>query len=108
MHPTDLQPVALPFGGDTFYVLPDLDLMLEIEDELGSLPRLYRKFQGHDWQASEAITIIQIMLARAGHAIDWKELGQKLLAQGIEHSKKPVLDLLCPPMTGTSLHTAQA
>ena len=108
MHPTEFQPVALPYGGETVYVRPDLDLILEIEDELGSLPDLYRRFQGQDWRASEAITIIQIMLASAGRAVDWKCLGRELLGAGIQQCKKPVLDLLSLPVTGRASSTAHA
>lgn len=106
MHPTELQPVALLYGGKTFYVMPDLDFILEIEDELGSLPDLYCRFRGNDWRAAEAITIVQMMLARAGKNVDWKELGQKILSEGVMRYKNSVLNLLCLPVTGKALFAA--
>lgn len=106
MDPTEFQPVALPFGGETFYIAPDLDLVLEIEDELGSLPALFLRFRSNEWKASEAITLIQMMLAHAGKTIDWKDLGRALLAEGMIHYRQPVLDLLSLPVTGRKLIAA--
>ena len=92
--------MPLVFGGRTFHVAPDIDLVLEIEDELGGLPGLFERFKGNDWKASEAISIIHMMLHHCGQKIDWQELGKQLLSEGIGRYRKPVLDFLSLPVTG--------
>lgn len=100
MTATPLRPVALPLGDDIFWVRPDLDLILEIEDELGSLPDLQRRFAEGRWTAGEAITLLHMLLARAGKNTDWRELGQAVLISGLDGYRPLLLDFLTQPLTG--------
>lgn len=100
MTPTPLCPVALPFGGGIVLVQPDLELFLEIEQELGSLPDLQRRFADGRWTAGEAITLLHMTLARGGRETDWRELGKTVMENGLNGYRGPLLDLLSRPMTG--------
>lgn len=53
-----------------------------VEDEMGALGTLARRFAKGDWRISEIITLMQMFLQQSGECVDYYTLGDALLAEG--------------------------
>ena len=73
----------LQFRNKVYIVRPDLRLVQEIENELGSLVELLEGFSGRTWKVSELVTVIHMMLAAAGETVDYFFLGNLMLREGL-------------------------
>lgn len=60
-----------------------VDLVSEIENELGGLAGVYERLSGPDWKAVDVIVIAHMILADSGEVTDFNALGRRLLSQGI-------------------------
>ncbi len=91
--------LTMSFDGRLYAPEPRFDTWLEIEDELGSLPALYRRLQRGEWRLAELVTAVQILLAGAGCECDYKALGEDMVRRGAESYRRTVEQLL-RPITG--------
>lgn len=86
--------VALTYQGCAYLIEPDIMTWLEIEDETGSLNALRTRLTAGDWRFSELLTVVQMLLAAAGCACDYRCLGDEIAAHGADDARRVVLGLL--------------
>lgn len=77
-----------------------LPLVLEIEQEIGALPVFFNRLKTGHWRTDEIVTTVQMMLQKCGETRDWKDLGQEMVIEGLEHYAGVVADALSPVLTG--------
>jgi len=75
--------LTLTFEDRAYKVEPKFEMVCEIEDELGSLIELNNKFSRDSWSVCELVTIVHIVLQYCGRSVDYMELGNKILEDGI-------------------------
>lgn len=75
-------------------------LVLEIEQEIGALPVFFKRLKTGHWRTDEIVTTVQMMLQKNGETRDWKDLGQEMVIDGLEHYAGVVADVLSPVLTG--------
>ena len=73
----------LRLGQEYFRLTPGIRLILDIEEELGSLAGLLEKLQGQSWKVSELVTLVHILLEHEGRELDYIVLGQRMLEEGL-------------------------
>lgn len=77
------------------YDLPlELSLYLDIEDELGSLDAFHRSLNHGGWQLGQLVSAVQILLQAAGRTVDFMELGNRMIAEGIGVYHRAVCEFL--------------
>jgi hypothetical protein len=84
----------LRFKNRVFIVQPDFPLVREIEQELGSLAALQKRFSDMSWEISELVTLTHMMLASAGETVDYLHLGNTMLKEGLRHYLSTAQDFL--------------
>lgn len=75
--------ITLGFDNRIFLVEPDMRLICEIEDELGSIAALAEKFSRQEWKVTELVSLIHMLLAQAGQEIDYRILGNRMMKEGL-------------------------
>ena len=75
---------AINFEKRTYNIEPSFKIICEIEDELGAIPQLADKFLRDKWAITELVTLIHIILNAMGKNIDYIELGNKILNDGLD------------------------
>ena len=76
--------MELSFKNRVYQIEPKFELISEIEDELGSAPELLNRLLGDKWKVSELVTVVHILLHYAGRNIDYIDLGNQIIAEGID------------------------
>lgn len=71
-------------GGKLYRLSPDTRFLCAVEDELGALPLLARKFTGGEWRVSELVTLMQMFLQHCDETVDFFALGDALLREGLD------------------------
>lgn len=74
---------AIPYDNRLYRIDADMTLVLEIEDELGPLPLLQEKFRAGHWAVTDLVSLMHILLSRAGRSVDFCTLGTHMLQQGL-------------------------
>lgn len=72
------------FEGRIYKVTPDINLVCEIESELGGIAQLLENFTDGSWRVSDLVTMTHMMLAAAGRETDYRTLGNKMISEGLE------------------------
>jgi len=75
---------SLRFKGKVYAIVPDFSLMREIEHELGPAPYLLHRFLTKQWKVSELVTLVQMLLQSAGETVDYCDLGNAILKEGVQ------------------------
>jgi len=75
--------IDIPLDQKVYQIRLTMDLMCEIEKEMGCFSSLISQFKNEQWSLSEVVTLIHIMLASGGHEIDYMDLGNKILGRGL-------------------------
>lgn len=75
---------ALPFKGQLYRIVADIDAVLEIESEIGSIAALQARLLGGLWTVGEVVTSAHILLNRARCPCDYMQLGNEMIAAGFE------------------------
>ena len=86
--------INFSFDGRVYKLVPDFNLICEVEEELGGVPELLERFIKKKWQARELTVLMHILLYKAGRNIDFIELGNKLLKEGFEKSANSAKEFL--------------
>jgi len=69
-------------GGKLYRLDITARLVCNIEDELGPLSDLARRFHGGRWRMGDVITLMHMFLQACGESIDFYDLGDALLREG--------------------------
>ncbi|MDH3381900.1 MAG: GTA-gp10 family protein [Flavobacteriaceae bacterium] len=75
--------IGISFDNRLYKAKADLNLICEIEDELGGCAQLLNKFSADGWKVSELIVLIHILLQGLGRNVDYMELGRHMLKEGL-------------------------
>jgi hypothetical protein len=75
--------IKLTYAERCFTIHADMRLVAEIEGELGGMPALKHKFDTEGWTVTELVTLVQMLLQQAGKAVDFIELGDRMLKDGL-------------------------
>lgn len=75
--------IGLTYAARCFVVHPDMRLVTEIEGELGGMPALKQKFDTDGWTVTELVALVQMLLQQAGTPVDFIELGNRMLKDGL-------------------------
>lgn len=75
--------IAINFDSKAYYVEPKFEIIREIEEELGSTSDLLARFAKDQWKVSELVTVMHIVLNYAGKTIDYVELGNSMIREGL-------------------------
>lgn len=81
---TSALPLAFNFrhAGKLYRLQLSARFVCAVEDEMGALGTLARRFAKGDWRISEIITLMQMFLQQSGDCVDYYTLGDALLAEG--------------------------
>lgn len=71
-------------GGKLYRLTLEARFVCAIEDEIGPLPVLARRFAEGAWRLSEVITLMQMFLQQSGRSEDFYALGDALIAGGLD------------------------
>lgn len=74
---------TVAFDGHDYPVYVDMSLICEIEQEIGSLKNLQFRLQNGFWKVTEIVTLMHILLASCGRTVDYMELGDRILREGV-------------------------
>lgn len=97
-----MKPLCLIFDQKTYDILPSARLLLDIEDELGSLPALYARLNSDSWTAGDIVSAFHMMLESAGRSIDFMELAGRLFADGISTYRQILRQFLSIALFGAT------
>lgn len=86
--------VFIPFDKRLYAAKPEIFLIHEIEEELGSIPALVQKFDNNQWLIGDLVTLVHILLQSAGRTVDYRDLGNSLLTEGLHLYSGVVVDFL--------------
>lgn len=75
--------VEICYGERPYRVKADMRLIAEIEGELGGIPALKKRFSGSGWTVTELALLTQMLLQAAGRTVDFIELGDAMLKDGL-------------------------
>jgi len=75
--------ISIKFDSKSYCIEPKFEIVCEIEEELGSTPELLIKFMRDQWKVSELVTLIHIILQCAGQTVDYMELGNIMVKDGL-------------------------
>lgn len=70
--------------GKLYRLAADARFICAVEDELGALPLLARRFGMGEWRVSEVVTLMQMFLQQCGETMDFFALGDVILEEGLE------------------------
>jgi len=74
---------TIMFEGRAYKIEPNFEIVCEIEEELGAVSTLADKFVRDKWAVSELVTLVHIVLQYSGRTIDYVELGNKIVNDGV-------------------------
>ncbi len=77
-------PVSFRHKGKLYRLSPDARFVCAVEDELGALPVLARRFGSGEWRVSEVMTLMQMFLQQCGETVDFFALGDVILHDGLD------------------------
>lgn len=86
--------VSVVLGGKHYSIAPDMRLVCEIEEELGGIADLARRFREGMWEARELVSLTHMILHAAGSAADYGALGDRMVAEGLGPYADGVLRVL--------------
>ena len=86
---------TITFENHLYTVQPDMALVSEIESELGGIPALVAKLSSSDWSIGELVTLVQICLQAAGRSADYRALGNRMIADGLDAYLAAARAILC-------------
>lgn len=86
-----MQDLRFTIGAIRYRIRPDMALLLQIEEELGALPQLARRFRGTGWCFADLVSLCHMLLHHAGRPMDYMILGNLLIETGIAASHRMVL-----------------
>ncbi len=86
--------ISLTYAERCFVIHPDMRLVAEIEGELGGVPALKQKFDTANWTVTELVALVQMLLQQAGKPVDFIELGDRMLVDGLVPYLKSVREFL--------------
>ncbi|MCC7035944.1 MAG: gene transfer agent family protein [Alphaproteobacteria bacterium] len=86
--------IELTYAERCFVVHPDMRLVAEIEEELGGMPALKQKFATGRWTVTELVALVQMFLQQAGRPVDFIELGDRMLKDGLLRYVRTVQNFL--------------
>lgn len=81
---TRRSPLNFRLCGKLYRLAPDARFVCAVEDELGALPVLARRFGTGEWRVSEVVTLMQMFLQHCGETMDFFALGDAILEEGLE------------------------
>ncbi len=76
--------IALSFANRVYKVAPDMRLVADIESELGGVDNLLFRFNNGFWKVSDLVSLVHMMLNAAGKTVDYMDLGDKMIEEGLE------------------------
>lgn len=85
---------TLPIDKAAFEISPDMKLIIELEDELGSLPDFYARLLNNRWKLCELVSFYHIALSQHHATPDYLQLGDRLLSSDIHTYQQQALTLL--------------
>lgn len=77
-------PMNFRHSGKLYRLAPDARFICAVEDELGALPLLARRFGTGEWRVSEVMTLMQMFLQHCGETVDFFALGDAILHEGLD------------------------
>lgn len=86
--------ICLQFKNNLYTIKPTMELVAEIEHELGSIKNLQFRMVHDLWKISDVVSLMHMMLASAGKTIDYVVLGDCMLQDGMEKYKAQALAVL--------------
>lgn len=81
--------------GKRYTPAADIGTLLELEDEVGSLPAFLRRLEDGRWTLAELLTAVHAFLHAAGCECDYGELGREVVARGAGSYRRAVGAYLC-------------
>lgn len=91
--------LTLTFEDRAYEIDSKFEIICEIEEELGAVSELVERFARDKWAISELVTIIHIILSSVGRNVDYVELGNKILKEGVsaylKFIKRFLTELIC-------------
>lgn len=75
--------IVLRFDNRDYKVTPDMALVADIEGELGGVENLLFRFENGFWKVADLVTLVHMMLQAAGRTVDYIELGDRMLKDGL-------------------------
>ena len=85
---------------------PTFSVALEIERDIAPLPVLRSRLKDNQWSAGDIVTLVQIFLQSGGETRDWQQLGDQIIADGLQHYISPLADILDSALTGRQMQGA--
>lgn len=76
--------IVLRFDNRDYRVTPCMALVSDIEGELGGVENLLFRFTHGFWKVSDLVTLVHMMLQEAGLTVDYAELGERMLKEGLQ------------------------
>ena len=89
-----IQTIALQFKNNIYTIKPTMQLVGDIEYELGSIKNLQFRLLHDLWKISDVVSLVHMMLASAGKTVDYAVLGDSMLQDGMEKYKAQALNVL--------------
>jgi hypothetical protein len=86
--------IQLCFMNRIHNIYPDFNLVREIEGELDSLKALQARLAGQSWGVAELVTLIHMLLSSAGESVDYLQLGNLMLKEGLSRYHAAALSFL--------------
>ncbi len=86
--------IVFNFENKVYKVNPGFDLVSEVEDELGSLSELLEEFSNNKWSVSDLTVLIHILLQAADRTVDFVELGDCMIKDGLDKYLNTAKDFL--------------
>jgi hypothetical protein len=75
--------VQIRFDHKIYTIAPEMGIIADIEDELSGVALLLQKFSHQEWKVSELVTVVQMLLQAAGQTVDYRLLGNQMIADGL-------------------------
>ncbi len=94
MQATKERYTALSFADRIYKVAPDMRLVADIESELGGVDNLLFRFNNGFWKVSDLVSLVHMMLQAAGKTVDYMDLGDKMIEDGLDGYLASVRTLL--------------
>lgn len=86
--------ISLQFKNNLYTIKLTMQLVGDIEYELGSIKNLQFRLLHDLWKISDVVSLTHMMLASAGKNIDYAVLGDSMLQDGMERYKAQALLVL--------------
>lgn len=76
--------VPLHFRNHVYKIKPDMQLVADIESEMGGVENLLLCFSGGAWKVTDLVSVVHMMLQAAGKTTDYMALGDQMLEDGLD------------------------